>query len=220
MTGGNSKSEIRNPKSDTSVDSRYQISDSGIRIFLIGYRCTGKTTVARLLGEKLGWDSVDADEVLEARYKTTIRQIFASEGEAGFRDKEEQVFVDLCQLRQHVIATGGGVILRESNRHQMREAGFVIWLTADAETIWKRMQSDPASSERRPPLTVGGMAEIEDILRIREPLYRACAQLTLSSVERSPEEIAQQIAQLLSRSHGGMARCVCEIQKDELSQDQ
>ncbi len=162
-------------------------------IFLIGYRGTGKTTVARLLADKLGWNWVDADQVLETRYKTTIREIFASEGEARFRDKEEQILAELSQLRRHVIATGGGVILRESNRTRMCEAGYVIWLTADAPTIWARLQADPTTADRRPPLTVGGLAEIEEVLKIREPLYRSCADLDISTAGQPCEEVAQQI---------------------------
>jgi shikimate kinase len=169
-------------------------------IFLIGFRCTGKTTVARLLAEKLGWDWSDADSLLEARYGKSIRQIFASEGEAGFRDKEEQIFAEFCQLQRCVVATGGGVILRDINRQRMRSAGKVVWLTADAQTIWDRFQADPATSNRRPPLTVGGLAEIEEVLKIREPLYRGCADLIISTTERSTEEIAQQIAQELLAS--------------------
>src|SRR5438045_3197468 len=64
-------------------------------IFLIGYRCTGKTVVAQLLAQKLGWDWIDADCTLEARYGRSIRQIFADDGEAGFRDKEEQILAEL-----------------------------------------------------------------------------------------------------------------------------
>jgi shikimate kinase len=166
-------------------------------IFLIGYRCTGKTTVARLLAEKLGWDWVDADSVLEGRYGKSIRQIFAEEGEIGFRDKEEQIFAELCRLQRCVVATGGGVISRDVNQQRMRSAGKVIWLTADAQTIWERLQADPATSEQRPALTVGGLAEIEELLKIREPLYRACADFTISTAGQSTGEIAQQIADKL-----------------------
>src|SRR5262249_557274 len=120
-------------------------------LFLIGYRCTGKTTVARLLAENLGWDWIDADSALEARYEKSIRQIFAEEGEAGFRDKEKKIFAELCQLRGHVIATGGGVVLRDINRQRMRSSGKVVWLTAEARTIWNRLQADPITAERRPP---------------------------------------------------------------------
>ncbi len=180
-------------------------------IFLIGYRCTGKTTVAHLLAEKLGWDWVDADEVLETRYGTSIRQIFASEGEIGFRDKEEQIFAELCQLRRHVVATGGGVVLREINRQRMPSAGKVVWLTADAQTIWERLRADPATTEKRPLLTVGGLAEIEEVLKMREPLYRACADFTISTADRSTEEIARQIADNLTRAGGSVPKA----QRDE-----
>jgi shikimate kinase len=179
-------------------------------LFLIGYRCTGKTTVARLLAAKLSWDWIDADTALEARYGKSIRQIFAEEGEAGFRDKEEQIFAELCQLRRHVIATGGGVVLRETNRQRMRLTGKAIWLTADARTIWDRLQADPTTAERRPPLSVGGLVEVEETLKMREPLYNACADLTISTSGHSTEEIAQQIADEFAR------RGVSKAQRDEL----
>lgn len=162
-------------------------------IFLVGYRATGKSTVARLLSRKLGWDWVDADELLEQRHGRTIRQIFAEEGEAGFREKEAAVLEELCRRPRHVIATGGGVVLREANRERLRAAGKVIWLTADAATIWDRLQTDPSTGERRPALTVGGRAEVEELLRAREPLYRACADLVVETAERSPEEIVAHI---------------------------
>jgi shikimate kinase len=206
---GRKKRLFLKPEGQRNNCSVMRTSTSSL-IFLIGYRCTGKTTVARLLAEKLVWDWVDADEVLEARYGITIREIFASEGEAGFRDKEEKIFAELCQVRRHVIATGGGVILREANRQRMRSAGKVVWLWANAETIWQRMQVDPSTTERRPPLTVGGMAEIEEVLKMREPLYRACADFTIATAGRSTQEIAQQIADELSREG------VSKAQRDDL----
>ena len=86
------------------------------RLFLIGYRGAGKTTVARLVADELGWAWCDADQVLESRFDKTIRQIFADEGEGGFRDKESLVLEELCGRDQLVIATGGGVILCPENR--------------------------------------------------------------------------------------------------------
>lgn len=203
MTEGKSKSEIRSPKSERIADSQSRDSDLGSRVFLIGYRCTGKTTVARLLAEKLGWAWVDADEVLETRFSTTIREVFATEGEAGFRDKEEKIFTELCLLRRHIIATGGGVVLRGINRQRMREAGFVVWLTADAQTIWKRLQADPSSEDRRPPLLDGGLAEIEKMLIMREPIYRASADFVISTTGSTCDEVARQIA--LEYNKGGCA---------------
>jgi shikimate kinase len=166
-------------------------------LFLIGGRGSGKTTVARLLAEQLGWTWIDADTALERRHGRSIGAIFASEGEAGFRAKESAVLAELCRVRQHVIATGGGVVLREDNRILLRQTGRVVWLTADAVTLWERLQADPTTDERRPPLSVGGLAEIEQTLRMREPFYRACADWIVSTVGRSPEEVAASICALL-----------------------
>lgn len=166
-------------------------------VFLIGYRGTGKTTGARLVAEALGWDWVDADAVLEARFGRTIRQVFAEEGEAAFRDKEEAVLEELCRRRHYVIATGGGVVLRPANRERLRAAGCVVWLTADAETIWHRLQADAATAQRRPDLTVGGLAEVQELLRDREPLYRECADLQMDTAGRTPDEVARRILQHL-----------------------
>jgi shikimate kinase len=163
------------------------------RILLVGYRCTGKTTVARLLAERLGWDWVDADTVLEARTGRNIREVFAAEGEAGFRTHESAALVELCQRQRHVIATGGGVVLAAENRQRLRQAGWVVWLTADAATLWQRLQQDAATTERRPNLTVGGRVEIEELLHRREPLYRACADVQIDTAGRSPEQVVELI---------------------------
>jgi shikimate kinase len=162
-------------------------------IFLIGYRGTGKTAVARLLAEHLGWHWLDADAVLEERTGRSIRAIFAAEGEAGFRRRETELLAELCRCQRHVIATGGGVVLGESNRERMRAAGKIAWLTADVETIWQRLQQDVSTAERRPALTVGGLAEVRELLEMREPLYRACADWTVNTVGRTQEQVAQEI---------------------------
>lgn len=162
-------------------------------IFLIGYRGTGKSTVARILAQRLGWEAVDTDELLEKRQGRSIASIFAEEGETGFREKEEALLGEVCFGRCQVVATGGGVILRPENRRQLRSAGFVVWLTADAQTIQERLDCDPSTSERRPRLTVGGLAEIEELLVVRESLYRSTANLIVATAGRTPEDVAGQI---------------------------
>jgi shikimate kinase len=159
-------------------------------IFLIGYRGTGKTTVAQILAERLGWSWTDADAVLEARHARNIRAIFAEEGESGFREKESAILDEIVRLDRQVIATGGGIILKPENRRRLRSAGCVVWLMGDANTLWKRVQQDVTTQERRPQLTVGGKDEIEELLRTREPLYRECADLMVDTTDRSPEEVA------------------------------
>jgi shikimate kinase len=168
-------------------------------LFLVGYRGTGKTTVARLLADLLGWSWVDADDVLERRAGMTVRQVFEAEGEPGFRRRESAVLEELCGLERHVIATGGGVVLSDANRRRLREAGRVVWLTADAATIHGRLGQDRKTGERRPVLTVGGLAEIEELLRVREPLYRAVADFTVDTRGRPPEDIAEAIRNSLNQ---------------------
>ena len=164
------------------------------RIILIGYRGSGKTTVARLTAERLSWDWLDADPYLEARHGKTIRQIFAEEGEASFRDKEAALLAELCQRDRCVIATGGGVVLRPENREQLRQSGnLIVWLTADAATLWQRISTDATTAERRPNLTVGGLPEVEELLRGREPLYRECAHVAIDTAALTPAAIAAAI---------------------------
>jgi shikimate kinase len=172
-----------------------------LRVFLVGYRCTGKTTVARLLAERLRWQWFDADAVLEERHGRSIREIFAEEGEASFREKESVILRELSQRQSCIIATGGGIVGHPENRACMRAAGYVIWLTADAATLWQRLQQDSTTAQRRPNLTVGGLAEIEELLRLRQPLYAACAHVQVSTEGRSPEMVAEAIEEYL---HGAL----------------
>lgn len=161
-------------------------------LYLIGYRGTGKTTVARLLAARLGWPWHDADAALEERFGRTIREIFADEGEPYFRDKETIILQELAASPHAVIATGGGVVLRPDNRDVLKR-GTVVWLTAPASVLWQRLQADATTAERRPNLAQGGLAEIETLLAARVPLYEACADWQIDTTERSPEEVAQKI---------------------------
>jgi shikimate kinase len=161
-------------------------------VFLIGYRGSGKSAVARLLAERLGWGWCDADAVLEERHNRSIRQIFAEEGEAGFRDKEAAILEELARMEKQVVATGGGIILRPENRTILR-AGKVVWLTAPAGVLWERMQEDPTTAQRRPNLAQGGFAEIEANLRMRSPLYAACADWIVDTGAASPQEAADAV---------------------------
>jgi len=168
-------------------------------LILIGYRATGKTTLARLLAERLGWDWVDADVEIERRAGKSIARIFAEEGEAAFRDIEVRVTAELCRRERLVIAAGGGAPMREENRRAMRAAGPVVWLRALPEMIHRRMSGDATTAGRRPDLTDrGGLGEIVELLRRREPIYRETALLEIDTEGRLPEQLAAEILRRLS----------------------
>ena len=162
-------------------------------LFLVGLRGSGKTSVGRALSARLGLPFHDADAVLESRVGKSISALVADGGEPAFRDWEERVLADLIAGEPSVIATGGGGVLRESNRRRMRGAGKVVWLTAPVDVLWQRICADPTTARRRPDLLAGGRAEIEQLSNVREPLYRECADLTIDSSQRSPDEIAGDI---------------------------
>jgi shikimate kinase len=172
------------------------------RILLVGYRGTGKTTVGRLLADQLGWTFADCDDAIEAAAGKSVADIFTAEGETGFRDCEAAVLRELCARERCVIATGGGAVLRPSNRELLRASGFVAWLTASPETIWARLQSDPTTAARRPKLTAaGGVNEVQALVAAREPLYREVADFVADADAPSPEAVA---AAILTAWRGGL----------------
>jgi shikimate kinase len=165
-----------------------------MNLFLIGYRGSGKTTVAAALADLLGWPWVDADAQLERRAGKTIKQIFADQGEAAFRDLESTILADLVTLNRHIIALGGGVILRDENRRQLAGRGKIVWLQASPEALLARISGDTTTAERRPNLTgQGGLAEIRTLLTERTPIYASCADLTVDAESKPAVELARQI---------------------------
>ena len=165
-----------------------------MNITLIGYRGTGKSTVARLVAERLGWQWIDADARVEELAGRPIREIFLAEGEAGFRDREAAVIRELTARDWLVIAAGGGAILRPENSQAIRASGMAVWLVADPDTIERRLAADPTTAARRPALTTtGGSEEIRQLLSLREPFYRSSADLIIETDQCSPAQIADQI---------------------------
>lgn len=173
-------------------------------ITLIGYRGTGKTSVAEPLARLLGWEAVDADVELEVRAGRSIREIFETDGEGEFRRLERETLVELLSRDRLVLAAGGGAILDRDNRADFQSAGPVVWLTASVDTIEQRLCGDETTAGRRPNLTaMEGRAEIEAMLARREPLYRECSTFELATDEPlgsalpTPDELASAILQRL-----------------------
>lgn len=163
-------------------------------ISLVGYRGSGKSTVAAALAERLGCDWIDADAVVEAAAGRTICEIFDTEGEAGFRRRERQALTDLLTRDRLVLAAGGGAVLNPDTRRDLRAAGPVVWLQASVNVLAARIDADPATARRRPNLAGGGLSEIARLSAERDPLYRECASHTIFTDRLTVPEIVDRIA--------------------------
>ncbi len=165
-------------------------------VFLIGPMGAGKSTVGRSLAELLHKQFLDTDHEIEARTGAGIPLIFEIEGEAGFRKRESAALDELSQRQDVVLATGGGVVLAEENRHRLRERGIVVYLQAPLETLVKRTRHD----RHRPLLQTGDRrGALEKILLAREPLYREIAHLVVETSTRAPMTVAREIAKKLKQ---------------------
>ena len=163
-------------------------------IFLVGYRCTGKTSVGRTLADKLDLTFVDADQVISAETGADIAAYVGQRGWGAFREKERQVLSRLVLRTGQVIATGGGVVMAPDNRSAMRSNGTVIWLKASADTIRQRMQADAGTATTRPTLTgKGSLEEIGTLLADRNPLYARAAHHFLDTDGLSVAQVVEKI---------------------------
>lgn len=153
-----------------------------MNIFLIGYRCTGKTTLGAALAERLGWRFVDMDDVIVAQSGMTIAQMVARHDWPFFRQQEKLLLQHLAEGKRCVVGTGGGVVLDPDNIDAMRSGGKTIWLRSRPETIRRYMDADERTRSLRPALTDRDlMDEIETTLAAREPLYRRASDLTVDT---------------------------------------
>ncbi len=169
-----------------------------MNIVLIGYRGTGKSTVGKRLAARLGRECLSTAAEIVARAKRTIPEIVAQEGWEHFRDLESAVCRDFSGRDQLVIDTGGGAILRPQNVEALKKSGALAWLTASVETIAKRIGGD----NQRPSLTgtKSFVEEVQDVLREREPKYRAAADYVLATDGRTVDQLVEALLVLLPRS--------------------
>ena len=168
-------------------------------IALTGFMGTGKTTVGRLLAERLGMDFIDTDESIEARAGRSIPEIFSAHGEEHFRDLESRALAEALATPGRVVSTGGGMLLRDANVEALRQAGPIICLTATAETVLGRTSADA----NRPLLDVADPAgRIEELLAARDECY-AQADVHVGTDARSPEGVVDAIAEFLAADARG-----------------
>ncbi|NNI75168.1 shikimate kinase AroK [Pasteurella multocida] len=169
-------------------------------IFLIGPMGAGKSTIGRQLAQLLSMDFVDSDNEIEQRAGADISWIFDVEGEDGFRKREERIINELTQRQGIVLSTGGGAVLLKENRNHLSARGIVIYLETTVEKQYQRTQRDkkrPLLQEVEDPRQV-----LEDLAKIRNPLYEEIADITLPTDEQSAKVMATQIVDLIDNLHG------------------
>lgn len=147
-------------------------------IGLVGLPGSGKTTVGRQLARRLGLSFADSDHMIEQRLGCSVRAFFEREGEASFRDVEQTVIDELTQQAFGVLSTGGGTVLRETNRKHLHERGFVIYLRSGADELFRRLRHDV----NRPLLQVPDpLGRLRDLYEQRDPLYRETAHFVIET---------------------------------------
>ena len=162
-----------------------------MNIALVGPMGVGKTTIGRLLADRLRLEFVDTDRQVEERTGADIPWIFDVEGEEGFRSRESAVLDELLGSDGQVIATGGGIVLRDANREVLQKHATVIYLQAGLERLLERTSRD----KRRPLLQVADpRAKIEELILHRHPLYQETAHKTFSADSNRPRQLVARIA--------------------------
>lgn len=161
------------------------------KIYLVGFMAAGKTTVARALADRLGWRAEDIDELIEARERRTVAEIFAKNGEPYFRALERDILKLLLPLRHVVVATGGGTFMDPDNRAAINLDGVSVWLDVPLEDLIARLPADG----RRP--LAADRAQMERLFTVRQVAY-ASAQFRIDARGAHPEAIAERIIEAVS----------------------
>lgn len=164
-------------------------------IIFVGPMGAGKTTIGKQLARQLGRTFYDSDRVIEERTGANIPLIFEMEGEEGFRRREKAVIAELTQLHDIVLATGGGVILDPDNRDQITRQGFVIYLNAPLDHLFNRTSKD----KNRPLLqTADPRKKLEEILKIRDPLYREVADIVIDTDSSPTHSVVKKLLAIIT----------------------
>lgn len=166
------------------------------RVFLVGLRGAGKSTVGRVLAKRLGLSFSDLDDVVEEQAGKTIAEIVGEQGWEAFRSMEHEALKAVCTGSGIVVAPGGGIVLDERNRKLMESCGKVIYLMADIPLLMSRLERNPGASQR-PSLSGQPLEEeVLDCFREREPLYMMLMDYSVPA-ELPVEEIVDLVAEYL-----------------------
>jgi shikimate kinase len=161
------------------------------KIYLVGFMAAGKTTVARVLGARLGWRAEDVDELIEARERMPVASIFSKHGEPYFRQAEREILKLLLPLRHAVVATGGGTFMDPDNRQAITLDGLSVWLDVPFQTLLDRLPADG----RRP--LAADRVQMERLYAMRQAVYSQ-AHLRIDAGTAAAEEIAERVLEHLA----------------------
>lgn len=165
-------------------------------IYFVGLMGAGKTTIGRLIAKQLGMVFYDSDHEIERKTGVKIPLIFELEGESGFRKREASAIEELSQLKNIVMATGGGAVLLPENRTLLKNSGNVVYLRANVHDLWLRTRNDKS----RPLLQGGNIRQkLEKLYIERDPIYTALADLIVDTGMQSANDITSHIEQLLQK---------------------
>ncbi|MBF7729882.1 shikimate kinase AroK [Pseudomonas sp. N040] len=168
-------------------------------LILVGPMGAGKSTIGRLLAKELRMPFKDSDKEIEQRTGADIPWIFDVEGEQGFREREQAMIAELCELDGIVLATGGGAVLRPANRQSLKAGGRVIYLYTSIEQQLGRTSRD----RNRPLLQTSNPGQVlVDLMAVRDPLYREIADIVIETDERPPRVVVQEILDQLQTGSG------------------
>ncbi len=166
-----------------------------MNLVLIGYRGTGKSSVAKLIAEKMHAKLISTDELIVKKAGMSIPEIVKSKGWEHFRDVESEVVKEVSKLDDCIVDAGGGVVLRDDNVKNLKKNSKIVLLTADVKTIANRIKDDSG----RPSLTgkKSFVEEIEDVLKKRMPKYEKAADFSVDTSKLSVSEVAEKIVERL-----------------------
>ena len=171
----------------------------GMNIVLVGYRGTGKSTVAKILAARLQWPKANLDKMIVEKAGMSIPRMVEVYGWEFFRDEESKAVEKASTMDRTIIDAGGGIVVRPHNIELLRKNGFVVWLKADPKKIISRIKGDT----NRPSLTgtQSFLEEIQEVLAERTPKYQAAAHVEINTNNLSPEKVAKKIIEELKRKN-------------------
>jgi shikimate kinase len=171
-----------------------------MNIVLIGYRCSGKTSVGKILAKELGRFFWDTDKIIENGMESSISGYVSEYGWDRFREMEKQVVKEVIKNDNLVVATGGGIVMDLGNVRKLKENGWVVWLNADEQVIRERMEKAQKAGKIWPSLTeTNALDEIENLVKIRNPYYERTADFIVDTSTYSLQQVSDLIVKRVSQ---------------------